>query len=129
MSDHVVIVTSPDDFLPDSFRFLIFDLTENQTQIISQSLLRLNKVGNIVVYSARSADPIDWISDKKLKSDFVIFNAESLDDVMVGYFGAQRNSYYFGTLKKLNKINKSAIYSVEDVVKLLTFRMENNETI
>jgi len=129
MSDHVIIVTVPDDFLPDSFRFLIYDLTENQTQIISESLLRLNKVGNIVVYSARPTDSIDWILDKKLKSDFIIFNADSLDDTMVGYFAAQRNSYYFGTLKKLNKINKSAIYSVEDVVELLTFRMENNETI
>jgi hypothetical protein len=129
MSDHVIIVTVPDDFLPDSFRFLIYDLTENQTQIISESLLRLNKVGNIVVYSARPTDSIDWILDKKLKSDFIIFNADSFDDTMIGYFAAQRNSYYFGTLKKLNKINKSAIYSVEDVVELLTFRMENNETI
>jgi hypothetical protein len=129
MSDHVVIVTSPDDFVPDSFRFLVFDLTEDQTQIISESLLRLHKIGNVVVYSAKSTDPIEWILDKKLKSDFIIFNAESLDDVMVGYFTAQRNSYYFGILKKLNKINKSAIYSVEDVIELLTFRMENNETV
>lgn len=129
MSDHVVIVTPPDDYLADSFRFMIVDLTEEQTKIVSSALLTLNKVGHIVCYSFKSGDSIDWFLDKKAKSDFVIFNAESENHLLVGYLAAKKNSYYFGTLKTLAKANKSAIYSVDDVVNLLTIRMENNETV
>jgi hypothetical protein len=129
MSDHVVIVTSPDDFLPDSFRFMLVDLNDDQTQLVSSALLKLNKVGNIVVYSYKSSDPIEWLLDKRVKSDFVIFNAESNNDILIGYLTAQKNSYYFGTLKTLAQANRSAIYSVEDVLNLITVRMENNETI
>lgn len=129
MSDHVVIVTSPDDFLPDSFRFMLVDLNDDQTQLVSSALLKLNKVGNIVVYSYKSSDPIEWLLDKRVKSDFVIFNAESNNDILVGYLSAQKNSYYFGTLKTLAQANRSAIYSVEDVLNLITARMENDETI
>lgn len=129
MSDHVVIVTSPDDFLPDSFRFMLVDLNDDQTQLVSSALLKLNKVGNIVVYSYKSSDPIEWLLDKRVKSNFVIFNAESNNDILIGYLTAQKNSYYFGTLKTLAQANRSAIYSVEDVLNLITVRMENNETI
>ncbi len=129
MSDHVVIVTPPDDFVPDSFRFMLVDLTEDQTQIISSALLKLNKVGNVVVYTYNSTNPIEWFLDKKPKSDFLIFNADSENDILVGYLAAQKHSYYFGKLKTLSSANRSAIYSVEDVVNLITIRMENNETI
>lgn len=129
MSDHVVIVTSPDDFLPDSFRFMLVDLNDDQTQLVSSALLKLNKVGNIVVYSYKSSDPIEWLLDKRVKSNFVIFNAESNNDILIGYLSAHKNSYYFGTLKTLAQANRSAIYSVEDVLNLITVRMENNETI
>lgn len=129
MSDNVIIVTSPDDFLADGFRFMVVDLDENQNQTISTALLNLKNSGNIVVYSYRSTDPIEWFLDKKHKSDFIIFNADSNNDLLVGYLTAQKNSYYFGTLKTLSKANRSAIYSVEDVVNLITMKTENDETV
>lgn len=127
MSDNVIIVTAPDDFLADGFRFMIVDLDETQTKIVSDALLELKSVGNIVVYFYKTKDPIEWFLDKKSKSDFIIFNADSNNDILVGYLAAQKNSHYFGTLKTLAKANKSAIYSVEDITSLLTYRMENND--
>lgn len=126
MSNNVTIVTSPDDFLADGFRFMVVDLTETQTKIISDVLLELKFVGNIIVYFYKSTDPIEWFLDKKSKSDFIIFNAESNNELLIGYLAAQKNSHYFGILKTLSGANKSAIYSVEDIISLLTFRMENN---
>ncbi len=126
MSDNVIIVTSPDEYLADGFRFMIVDLDEVQTKMVSDALLHLKYSGTIIVYYYRSADPIEWFLDKKPKSDFIIFNAESDNDLLVGYLAAQKNSYYFGTLKTLSKANKSAIYSVEDITSSLTYRMENN---
>lgn len=127
MSDNVIIVTSPDEYLADGFRFMIVDLDEVQTKMVSDALLNLKYSGTVIVYFYRSTDPIEWFLDKKPKSDFIIFNAESNNDVLVGYLTAQKNSYYFGTLKTLSKANKSAIYSVEDITSSLTYRMENND--
>lgn len=127
MSDNVIVVTAPDDFLADGFRFMVVDLDENQTKIISDALLELKSVGNIVVYFYKSSDPIEWFLDKKSKSDVIIFNADSHNDLLVGYLAAQKNSYYFGTLKTLAKANNSAIYSVEGIRSLLTLRMEDND--
>lgn len=129
MSDRVVVVTAPDDFLVDGFRFMLVDLTETQTHIVSSALLSLTHTGSIVVYTYKSSDPIDWFLDKKSKCNFIIFNADANNDILVGYVAAHKHSYYFGTLKTLSKANKSAIYSVQDVVNLLTIRMENNETV
>lgn len=129
MSDQVVIVTAPDDFIQDSFRILLVDLDESQTQLVSAALLQLNHIGKLVVYKFSSGDSIAWLLDKKNKSNLIIFNADSKNEQLVGYMCAQRKSCYFGTLKSLHLANKSAIYSVDDVVNLITIRMENNETV
>lgn len=129
VTDRVIVVTAPDDFIPDSYRFLVADLNETQTQIISSSLLKLNCTGTIVIYLYKTGDSFDWFLDKKNKSDILIFNAESNNDLLTGYLAAQRNSYYFGTLKTLDKANKSAIYSEEDVLSLLKYRLEKDEQI
>jgi hypothetical protein len=83
-------------------------------------------MGDVIIYFYKSTDPIEWFLDKKSKTDFIIFNADSTNDLLIGYLAAQKKSYYFGTLKTLSKANKSAIYSIEDIISLLTFRMENN---
>ena len=126
MSERVILVTAPDDFLPDSYRFMAVDLNENQAQAFSSALLKLNYDKNIVVYLYKSTDPIDWFLDKKPKCDLIIFNAESTNDILVGYLAAQRNSYYFGTLKTLGNANKSAIYSEGDVLSLLTYKLDKD---
>lgn len=129
MNEQVVIVTSPDDFIADGFRFMTVDLTEPQTTLVSDALLSLSKIGRIICYSYRSDDPIEWFLDKKSKCDFIVFNAESNNQLLIGYLAAHKHAFYMGVLKTLSKANKSAIYSVEDVVNLLTLRMRNNETI
>lgn len=129
MSDRVIVVTAPDDFVPDSYRFLVADLNDIQTQIISSSLLKLNYTGTVVIYLYRTGDSIDWFLDKKNKSDILIFNAESHNELLTGYLAAQYNSHYFGILKTLDKANKSAIYSEEDVLSLLKYRLEKDEQI
>jgi hypothetical protein len=58
--------------------------------------------------------------DKKHKSDHIIFNADSTNDLIIGYMSAQANSSYFGTLKLLSKVAGSAIYSIEQCKDLLS---------
>ena len=57
--------------------------------------------------------------DKKHKSDIIIFNADSDNDIVVGYLAAQTNSYYFGNLKLLSTVNRSAIYNTDQLYDLL----------
>lgn len=119
MTDKVLLVTSPDDVLVDGIRILLIDLTPEQQQIISNSLTQLNSIPNIILYVWNSINEIEWLLDKKTKSDLIFFNADSENDVIIGYIAAQKDSHYFGTLKMLSGVNNSAIYSTEQVTQLM----------
>lgn len=119
MTNRVLLVTAPDDVLVDGIRILLVDITTTQQQIISDALTLLDNSPDIVVYVWNSANDTAWLLDKKLKSDAVIFNADSENDVIIGYMAAQSNSHYFGTLKILSVVNKSTIYDTDQVLIIL----------
>lgn len=119
MSNQVIVVTSPDDVQNDGVRILLVNLTSEQTQVISDSLTNLENIPTIITYVWNSVDDKDWFIDKKHKSDIIIFNADSEDQLITGYLAAQRNSYYFGTLKILSAVNKSAIYTIDHTISIL----------
>jgi hypothetical protein len=123
MSDKVILVTPPDDILVDGLRILLVELSTEQTQLISDTLTKLKSIPTIVTYIWNSND-MDWLLDKKLKSDLIIFNADSEKDVIIGYMAAQSRSYYFGTLKDLSFVNNSAIYTADDLLTLMEKTIE-----
>ena len=115
MNDTIIIVTPPDDINLDGKRILCFDLTNEQSMIISTCLRDIDADDNIIVYNSKAFQDHDWFFDKKHKSDLIIFNAESEDPMMVGYLAAQKNSIYFGNLKSLSSCNKRTIYDIEGI--------------
>lgn len=119
MTNKVLLVTAPDDVLVDGIRILLVDIVPEQQQIISDALTRLDNSPDIIVYVWNCANDTAWLLDKKLKSDAIIFNANSENDVIIGYIAAQSKSYYFGTLKILSMVNKSTIYDTEQVLTIL----------
>jgi predicted DNA binding protein len=119
MSDKVLLVTAPDDVLVDGVRILLVDLVPEQQQIVSNALAQLATIPNVVLYIWNSSDDASWLLDKKSKSDTIIFNANSENDVIIGYMAAQSNSHYFGTLKILSLVNNSTIYNIEQVSTIL----------
>lgn len=118
MVNKVTLVTEPDDIEQDGLRILLTNLDNEQSQIISDSLTKLNYVPNTILYIWNQGD-ISWLIDKKHKSDFIIFNAESENEIITGYMSAQKNSAYFGTLKNLSEVNPRRIYNEEECTKLL----------
>jgi hypothetical protein len=119
MTDKVLLVTTPDDVLVDGIRILLVDIVPEQQQIISDALTQLDNSPDIVVYVWNSTNDTSWLLDKKLKSDAIIFNANSENDVIIGYMAAQSNSHYFGTLKILSMVNNSTIYNIDQVLLIL----------
>ena len=119
MSDKVLLVTAPDDTPIDAIRILLVDLTPEHTQVISDALNEFTSIPNIVTYIWRTGDPVDWMLDKKHKSHCIIFNADCVNHMILGYMAAQSNSHYFGTLKTLQSVNNNAIYNVNDCVNLI----------
>lgn len=111
MTDRVIIVTPPDDIEIDGIRILLVDLFQTQTQILSAAYNTLSTQHTIINYIWRNGDPVEWLINKKHRSDIVIFNADSNNELIVGYLAAQSNSYYFGNLKLLSSANTSAIYN------------------
>jgi hypothetical protein len=119
MIDKIVLVTPPDDILVDGIRLLLVDVTIPQSQMVSSVLTQFETIPTVVAYMWSSGDSIDWLIDKKHKSDIIIFNADSDNDIVVGYLSAQTNSYYFGNLKLLSTVNRSAIYNTDQLYDLL----------
>jgi hypothetical protein len=119
MIDKIVLVTPPDDILVDGIRLLLVDVTIPQSQMVSSVLTQFETIPTVIAYMWSSGDSVDWLIDKKHKSDIIIFNADSDNDIVVGYLSAQPNSYYFGNLKLLSTVNKSAIYNTDQIYDLL----------
>ena len=119
MNDKIIVVTSPDDVLQDGGRLLVVDLTEDQMAVVSKALSELDVFNRIVLYVWNSKDDYDWMLDKRLKSDLIIFNADSFDQQLIGYMAAQPNSCYFGTLKNISKVNDTAINELSQLVNIM----------
>ena len=119
MSNKIIVVTPPDDIQVDGLRILLVDISSEQSAIMSDALTKLKSIPNIITYMWNSTDNYDWLIDKKQKSDLIIFNANSENNIIVGYLAAQKNSYYFGELKILNKVNDSAIYTIDQLFTIL----------
>ena len=115
MSNKITLVTPPDDVLKDALRILVFDLKPEHTQLISAVLYNIKEIHDTVIYVCNGQDNCEWILDKKQKSSIIIYNADSENQTMIGYFSAQKNSYYFGTLKSLGSINNNKIVSTEQI--------------
>jgi hypothetical protein len=128
MSNSAFVITYPDDVLIDATRILLVDLDSDQTQIISDALKQIDYQGNVILYYCNSSDNIDWWLDKKHKSRTIFFNADSNNDLMVGYLSAQPNAYYFGTLRSLSKVAGPAIYTLEECATILLRSTGENET-
>jgi hypothetical protein len=119
MSDKILVVTAPDDTILDGIRILHVDLSEEQRHVVSNAMLSSEVSHTIINYVWNTNDPVSWLLDKKSKCNIILFNADSSLDLVVGYFAAHPQSYYFGTLRDLHLANDRAIYNTDDVVLLL----------
>jgi hypothetical protein len=117
--DNIIVVTPPDDIHHDGFRLLLVDLIPDQFQIVSDSLLNLKSLPNVVVYSWNSNDLDEWLLQKKKKSDLIIFNANSSSNLLIGYLAAQINTYYFGTLRSLSTVNNRELLNTDQCIEIL----------
>lgn len=120
MNDKIFLVSDPDDVQIDGFRILLFDLDSSQGEIFTKAITDLDTVPATVIYTFNYGQDSSWLLDKYHKSNLIIFNADSMNSLMVGFFAGKKNSYYFGNLKTLNEVNKSVLYGIEDCQELLS---------
>jgi hypothetical protein len=122
MTNKIVLVTSPDDVVEMGQRISVVDLDIEQSDELSQALKMLELPDTVIVYRWTIGDNVDWLIDKIYKSNAVIFNADSLNQTLVGFLAAQKNSAYFNNLPSLNNVNKSMLYNRDQC---LTFLYQN----
>lgn len=118
MTNKVSLVTDPDDVLEDSFRILLVGLNQSQNSIVSDALNKLSDIPNIVIYIWNN-ESLEWLFDKKNKSQVIIFNAEMPNDELIGYFSAHTKAHYFGLLKTLGIINNRVIHDLDEFLIIL----------
>ena len=130
MSDKILVVTPPDDTLINGVRILHVELNEEQSMIVSSALMNSNTQHTVVNYVWKIGDSVEWLLDKVIKSDFILFNADSPNngatELIIGYIAAQPNSYYFGNLRDLNLVNKSVIYNSDQIINILENHTNKN---
>jgi hypothetical protein len=130
MSDKILVVTPPDDTLINGVRILHVELNEEQSMIVSSALMNSNTQHTVVNYVWKMGDSVEWLMDKVIKSDFILFNADSPNngatELIIGYIAAQPNSYYFGNLRDLNLVNKSVIYNSDQIINILENHTNKN---
>jgi hypothetical protein len=119
MNNKVSIVTAPDDLLQDGIRILAYGLEKEQSTAVSNVIFNLKDFKPTIIYVANGDDDQQWALDKKQKCSIIIFNADSVDQIMIGYLAAQANSYYFGDLRTLGSINRNKIYSQEQLKNIM----------
>lgn len=117
--NRITLITSPDDVLADAFRILCVDLTIDQNQLVSNCITKLDFASNIVIYIWNTGEDVNWLFDKKQKSNIIVFNGMHNNGEIVGYLTAQANSYYFGPLKTLGAINDRDIYDIHSLEETL----------
>lgn len=120
MASKVLLVTAPDDVYLEGLRILVVGLDIDQTKVISDVLNQIEFQDEIIIYIWKDSDDIKWLADKKLKSKFIVFNTDMMNQSLVGFLAASNKSYYFGNLKELSILNSKAIYSVEDCKNLFS---------
>ena len=130
MSDKILVVTPPDDTLINGIRILHVELNEEQSMIVSSALMNSNTQHTVVNYVWKMGDSVEWLMDKVIKSDFILFNADTPNngatELIIGYIAAQPNSYYFGNLRDLNLVNKSVIYNSDQIINILENHTNKN---
>ena len=119
MIDSITLITPPDDNFQDATRILCVDLTEEQSKFVSDVLQDLDIDNRLVVYMWSSVQEVTWFLDKKNKSRVILFNANSNNQLIVGYLSAQTNGYYFGTLRQIEVASKKNIVSKEQLNNIL----------
>lgn len=124
MTDKLLLVTAPDDIMLEGVRVLLVGLSEEQSSIVSQALLQIETMPCVIAYCWSKEEDVDWLIDKVYKSQIIIFNAEHENQTVVGYLAGKSNSYYFGNLRSLNQVNKSAIYDLDQCKQILTLLFE-----
>jgi hypothetical protein len=116
MTDKIIVVTPPDDVLQLGFRVLAVDLTTDQLNHLSLAVQELETSENIIVFVWKLGSDINWVLDKTYKSNAIIFNADSIDQTLIGFLAGKKKSAYFGDLKSLKEVNKSVLHDKEHCI-------------
>jgi hypothetical protein len=117
----ILVITPPDDTVLQGLRITHVNLTNEQTAVVSQAILKNNLSHNVINYVWHIGNPISWLLQMKSKSNLIIFNADSdtESDMITGYLAADPRSYYFGTLRDLHVANDRVILNSDEILNLL----------
>ena len=124
MNNQLILITPPDDIQLDGLRILTVNLNADQSKILSSAFIEIIDLPTTMLYVWTDGNDIDWLLDKKNKCDAIIFNADSENDLIIGYLAGHCKSYYLGTLRVLSKVNNRQIFDVTQMSQILNNLIE-----
>ena len=119
MTDKIIVITPPDDVLQNGFRILAVDLTGEQLNYLSSAIQDLGTTDNVIVFVWKVGYDVNWALDKSYKSNAIIFNADSIDQTLIGLLAGKKKSAYFGELRSIKEVNKSVLHDREQCFNFL----------
>ena len=131
MTPKILIVTPPDDTFVQGIRITHVNLSQTQSQIVSQGLLASQSPQNIINYVWHYGESVPWLLNVSAKSDLIIFSADTdqyiESDMLIGFVAANHKSYYFGTLRDLHIANDRVLLNSDDVTNLVEMVLRNEQ--
>lgn len=118
MTSKIIMVTDPDDSQASAMRITLVSLSIEQENLVSAVLQNSDLSCDIILYIWQYGNSVNWLLDKRNKSDLVIFNADMYNQTVCGFLSAFKNSYYFGTIKDIDIYNSNCLQSKEDIEKI-----------
>lgn len=118
MTNKITMVTDPDDSQASAMRITLVSLSIEQENLVSAVLQNSELSCDIILYIWQYGNSVNWLLDKRTKSDLVIFNADMYNQIVCGFLSAFKNSYYFGTIKDIDIYNSNCLQSKEDIEKI-----------
>lgn len=115
MSEKIIVVTPPDDIWDDAERITLVDLNPEQSKTISDIITSVDITSNIVIYNFQHLNDEQWLVDKIQKSQLVFYNAESDNQLLVGYLLNNKNAYSLGVRRGLDFVNNRKILEQQEI--------------
>jgi len=115
----IIVVTEPDDYLESGFRLLLVDLNQDQTQNFTKPLLDIGETVPVICYYWGQEHSQEWLLDKIVKSDLIIYNAESDFRELVGFLKANKKAYSVGNDRFFPSYNHRIINSYSQITNII----------
>ena len=95
------------------------NLDQNQTQHFTKPLMEVADITPVICYFWNQEHSDQWLLDKIVKSDLIVYNAESEFRELVGFMKTHKKAYSIGNDRFFPDYNQRKINSYDQITNIV----------